>query len=59
METGNQVPKGLRINPTKQVLIIYNTWQSSLMLDGLSRALTGPYSLQGLYLRPGTPATKA
>ncbi len=49
---GNAVPKRTNVGPTIQICNIYTVWQPSLMLGGLSRSLTGPYSLQGLYLRP-------
>jgi hypothetical protein len=58
MKRGNTVPKGLNISPMNnetiniQMYKCTNAWQPSLVLGGLGRALTGPYSPQGLYPRP-------
>ncbi len=53
---GNSVPIRTKISPTIQIYNIYNAWQSSLMLDGLSKALEVPIaregSILGLALQP-------
>jgi hypothetical protein len=35
-------------NKERMNIQMYNAWQPSLVLGGLGRALTGPYSPQGL-----------
>ncbi len=45
---GTQFPKGLKLVQQKNKHDVQDAWQPSLLLGGLGRALTGPYSPQGL-----------
>jgi hypothetical protein len=45
---GNSVPRRTNISPMNNETICTIAWQPSLVLGGLGRALTGPYSLRRL-----------
>ncbi len=45
---GNSVPKRTNVSPEAIIHMYKLAWQPSLVLGGIGRALTGPYSPQGL-----------